>query len=59
VRIRQPFFQFAPTLRTPARHTPDEERRSSHREPRGNEIPKQIRTHSISLHFRNRRHNGE
>jgi hypothetical protein len=59
VRSRQLLFQFAATLRTPARHTPDEERRSGHRESRGNEIPNQIRTHPSSLHFGYRRHNGE
>jgi len=50
VCIRQLRFQFTLTLRTPARHSPDEERRGGHRETRGNEIPHQIRIHPSSLH---------
>ncbi len=59
VRIRQLLFQFTSTDRTPARHTPEEERCQRHREPRGDNVPDQIRTHLKSLQHCNQRHAKE
>jgi hypothetical protein len=59
VRIRQLLFQLASTGRTHARHTPNEERCHGRREPRGYDVPDQIRIHPSSLHFCNQRHAGE
>ena len=56
VRIRQLLLQLASTGRTPARHTPDEERGHGYREPHGNNVPDQIRTHLCSLRHCNQRH---
>ena len=59
LRIRQLLFQFASTVRTSTRQTPDQERRDGHCDPRSDQISDLIRTHPSSLHFCNRRHDGE